>query len=258
MENVKQEVQKLISFIKINKIRKENGLKVQEFSNHLVFLGNPGTGKTTFARLLAKIYYALGVAKTDKFIEVDRSGLVAGFVGQTSQKVQEVIENAKGGVLFIDEAYALSNNGGESDFGREAIDLLTKAMEDYREQLIVIVAGYPEPMNKFLDINPGFRSRFNKILFFEDYTTEELMKILEEMERKFDYHIENETKQLVRKRVQDKLQVRTKDFANARAVRNYLEAAILKQSQRLVQQEQIQKQDLTILKTEDFEGITFA
>lgn len=257
LESVKQEVQKLISFIKINKLRKENGLKVQEFSNHLVFLGNPGTGKTTFARLLAKIYYALGVAETDKFVEVDRSGLVAGFVGQTSQKVQEVIENAKGGVLFIDEAYALSNNGGDNDFGREAIDILTKAMEDLRDELIVIVAGYPEPMNEFLDVNPGFRSRFNRTFVFEDYSTDELMKILEGMEKKLEYHADAEAKNLIRSKIQEKLLKKTEDFANARAIRNYFEAAILKQSQRLVQQIEIQKQDLTTLKLEDFEGIIF-
>lgn len=258
LESVKQEVQKLISFIKVNKLRKENGLKVHEFSNHLVFLGNPGTGKTTFARLLAKIYYALGVAETDKFVEVDRSGLVAGFVGQTSQKVQEVIDQAKGGVLFIDEAYALSNNGGDNDFGREAIDILTKAMEDLREELIVIVAGYPEPMNEFLDINPGFRSRFNRTFVFEDYTTDELMKILEGMEAKLEYRGDGETKKFIRSKIQEKLLQKTEDFANARAMRNYLEAAILKQSQRLVQQTEIQKEDLTTLKVEDFEGITFA
>ena len=176
LEEVKKDVKNLMNLVKVRKLRQENDLPVPPMSLHMVFMGNPGTGKTTVARLVSGLYAAIGVLSKGQLVEVDRSGLVAGYVGQTALKTQEVIKSALGGVLFIDEAYSLSS-GGENDFGREAIETILKAMEDHRDDLIVIVAGYTGPMEKFLTSNPGLESRFNKYFFFPDYNGEQLMAI---------------------------------------------------------------------------------
>ena len=226
LEGVKHQVNIMVNLIQVQKMRAHLGMNTADISKHMVFLGNPGTGETTIARMLANIYRALGVLRTGQLVEVDRSGLVRGYVGQTATRTQEVIDEALGGVLFIDEAYALTVGKGENDFGQEAVDTLLKAMEDHRDDLVVIVAGYTDLMERFLDSNPGLRSRFGTRIVFDDYTADELFAILQMNLKKQEYVLSpaaaEKARDLIAARVADK----PANFANARDVRNFQEHAI--------------------------------
>ena len=255
LDVVKKDVNSLIHLQEIKRIRKERGLKEIPVSNHLVFYGNPGTGKTTVARLLAKIYHAMGILSTGEFVEADRSSLVAGYVGQTAIKVQDVVKKAMGGVLFIDEAYTLSYATNGNDYGQEAIDTLLKLMEDNREDLIVIVAGYPELMGKFIDSNPGLRSRFNKYINFEDYNEAELLQIYKVMCENTGYRSTADALDYVASYFTEKYRNRGDNFANAREVRNFFEAAVVKQADRLYGNVNVSDEELCTLELEDVQGI---
>ena len=256
LDQVKKDVKSLINLVKVRKLRQENELPVPPMSLHLVFMGNPGTGKTTVARLLAKIYHAIGVLSKGQLVEVDRSGLVAGFVGQTAIKTSEVIQKALGGVLFIDEAYALVNQENGNDFGHEAIEVILKNMEDHREDLIVIVAGYTNLMEKFIHSNPGLESRFNKYFYFEDYTGEQLMEIFKSMCKKNGYTLSEEAEEWAAADFKDLYENRDENFGNARDVRNLFEKAVSRQSDRVAQMEAPTKEDLMELRPEDLQEET--
>ena len=233
LDGVKREVRSLINLIKVRQMRKEHDLKVMDMSFHMVFTGNPGTGKTTVARLVAKIYKQLGFLSQGQLIETDRSGLVAGYVGQTAGKVTEVVKSALGGILFIDEAYALARKGMDNDFGREAIDTLVKLMEDNRDDLVVIVAGYTDEMHDFLTSNPGLISRFNKYIDFPDYTDDELMAILAMNAKRQGYAVSDGANETVRGMLGEMTVGDRMDFGNARGMRNTLEKLVQEQANRL-------------------------
>jgi stage V sporulation protein K len=246
LEKVKAEVKTLTNLVRVRRMRINAGLPVTPIALHLVFTGNPGTGKTTVARLVARIFKALGLLSKGHLVEVDRSGLVAGFVGQTALKVQEILATAFGGVLFIDEAYALAG-GGESDFGNEAVETLLKIMEDHRDDLIVIAAGYQEPMERFLESNPGIRSRFTRFIQFDDYTPGELLEIFKRMTQKNSYFPTDPALKQVLVILKELCQNKDNKFANARTVRNFFEKAIANHANRIVTLPEPTKKDISTL-----------
>ena len=250
LETVKKEVKNLMNLVKVRKLREEHDLPVPPMSFHMVFLGNPGTGKTTVARLISGLYASIGLLSKGQLIEVDRSGLVAGYVGQTALKTQEVNQSALGGVLFIDEAYSLSS-GGENDFGREAIETLLKAMEDHRKDLVVIVAGYTGPMEKFITSNPGLESRFNRYFYFPDYNGEQLMEIFRIQCKKNSYTLTPEAEEEALKMFTQLYEERNENFGNGRDVRNCFEDMVVRQSNRVAAMENPTKEDLISVLPED-------
>ena len=251
LTQVKEAVNRLVNLIRVQKLRENRGFKNQASSKHMVFSGNPGTGKTTVARMLGKIFKHLGVLPSGQLVEVDRSSLVSGYIGQTATKTQEAIEKAMGGILFIDEAYALTVNKGEQDFGQEAVDTLLKSMEDHRDNLLVIVAGYPEPMEQFLASNPGLLSRFNHFICFEDYTSLELTEILERQCSQQEYHLSKDAKEAAKCYFDTLTKNPPANFANARDVRNFLEKAIANHASRIIQLPETTDEILTCIEKED-------
>ena len=253
LDRVKADVRQLINFLKVQKLREEQGLKSLPASRHLVFYGNPGTGKTTVARLVSQIYRTLGVLRRGHLVETDRAGLVAGYVGQTAMKVRDVTTKALGGVLFIDEAYTLAT-GGENDFGREAVETLLKMMEDHRDDLVVIVAGYTGKMQDFLDSNPGLRSRFNKHIHFDDYGVEQLVKIFKTFCQKADFKLTEGAEKELASVFGVLTASRDETFGNARAARNLFEATLSKQANRLVSLPKVDREILSTVEAADIPG----
>ena len=251
LDNVKEEVRSLVNLIKVRRMREEYKLPAMDMSYHMVFTGNPGTGKTTVARLVARIYRELGILSEGQLIETDRSRLVAGYVGQTAINVREVVEQAIGGVLFIDEAYALVSPDTTNDYGSEAVDTLVKMMEDHRDDLVVIVAGYREEMEQFLRSNTGLISRFNKFITFEDYSEQQLLEILTVMAEQAGMVVEDTAVKKLGLYLASMNEQERRDFGNARGVRNVFERMIVNQANRIVLLEEPTKEQLITLTAQD-------
>lgn len=251
LEGVKNDIEDLCAMIQVGKLRKEQNLKMPPLARHLVFSGNPGTGKTTVARLIARLYKDLGVLSKGQLVECDRSSLVAGHVGQTALKTRDMVKKALGGVLFIDEAYALARES-PNDFGQEAIAVLLKEMEDHREDLVVIAAGYPDNMEVFLNSNPGLRSRFSKFIYFENYSGRQLMEILEKMVRDAQYELSAEARTMMEGEFDHIAAHPPVGFANGRYVRNRLENAICRQARRIWRIQNPDCRTLSTLEAADF------
>ena len=255
LETVKAKVNDLIAYQKVQKLRRENNLHSSKNTLHLAFTGNPGTGKTTVARIVGRIYKQIGLLSKGHFIEVSRTDLIAGYQGQTALKVKKVIEKAKGGVLFIDEAYSITENDHSDSYGRECLTELTKALEDYRDDLVVIVAGYTEPMEEFFKSNPGLKSRFNTFIEFPDYTAEQLEKILLSLCQKNDYVLDNNVLAVIRKFFEESVSKKDKNFSNGRLVRNIYDDLVMNHARRVVSIENPTKEDLSKIIKSDFDEI---
>lgn len=249
LQTVKEEVHNLINMASVYQLRRQHDLPTTDMSLHLVFTGNPGTGKTMMARMMARIYRSLDILSRGQLVEVDRSGLVAGYVGQTAIKTQKVIDKAMGGVLFIDEAYSL-NSKSENDFGLEAINTLLKAMEDHREDLVVIVAGYDGLMDEFVHSNPGLESRFNRYLHFDDYSVDEMLAILDLQLKKGQYALEEDARAAVRSYIEDS-NTSSIAFGNARGIRNIFEKLLVEQANRLATLTELDKDALMTITEAD-------
>lgn len=245
LESVKEEVRTLANFAKVQKMRADKGLKNPNMSYHLVFTGSPGTGKTTVARIVARIYKDLGILKKGHLVETDRSGMIGQYVGQTAPKVNAMCDSALNGVLFIDEAYALTQKSGGQDYGDEAVATLLKRMEDDRDKLVVIVAGYTDEMKHFINTNPGLQSRFNRYINFPDYTPEELYKIFRMYLNKNEYTITKEAASYVQQRLEYVVAHKDRNFGNARYVRNVFEKAIQCQANRISTGRNLSEDQLT-------------
>ncbi|HIK54648.1 MAG TPA: AAA family ATPase [Synechococcales cyanobacterium M55_K2018_004] len=251
LDNIKEEVKTLTNFLKVQKIRTERGLAQTSVSLHSVFCGPPGTGKTTVARLMGQIFHGLGFLKKGHLVETDRAGMVAGYIGQTSKKVDDLVNSALDGVLFIDEAYSLVPEEGGRDFGQEAIDALLKRMEDNRDRLVVIVAGYTDEMVSFIESNPGLKSRFNRYFYFNDYKPEELLAIFEKLCEKSHFKLTPDARTQLQKLFEELYLNRDRSFGNARMVRNLFEKTIERQANRLAVLSDLSDELLTTLLPED-------
>lgn len=252
LDSVKEEVKLVTALLKVQKLREERGLPVPDSSRHLIFVGNPGTGKTTVARLLAQIYRSLGVVDKGHLVETDRSGMVAGFVGQTATKVNELFDRADQGVLLVDEAYSLTR-GGEKDFGREAIDTMVKLVEDRRDSVVVVLAGYPDEMADLVEANPGMKSRFPRTIRFDDYDDDELLKIFSLISGSQEYHLDESGEEAVLGFFAK--QDRGQGFGNGRTARNLFEASVSRHAVRMVEIDDPTNDELMTLTNEDIEGI---
>ncbi|MDR0917367.1 MAG: AAA family ATPase [Oscillospiraceae bacterium] len=253
LDDIKSSVRSLINLVKVRKLREEAGLPLTPMSLHMVFLGNPGTGKTTVARILGELFAAIGALPKGHLIETDRGGLVAGFVGQTAIKTTEVVNSALGGILFIDEAYSLTPERADNDFGREAIETLLKLMEDNRDKLVVIVAGYTGEMNRFIESNPGLQSRFARYFSFPDYNADELTAIFEGLCRKNAYALSDDARMFAAAMFDGMYKNRAANFGNARDVRNVFERAVAVHADRLAKMESPTKDELSRLLVVDLQ-----
>jgi stage V sporulation protein K len=250
LDQLKKTVKEIYATHVMNQKRKQYGLTNSKQVLHMLFKGNPGTGKTSVARELAKMYYELNILSKGHFIEAERADLVGEYIGQTAQKTRSMIQKAMGGILFVDEAYSLAR-GGEKDFGKEAIDTLVKQMEDHQNDFILILAGYPKEMDRFLSLNPGLKSRFPFILDFDDYSVEQLIKIANQMAAEREFRLTNKAEEALRIHLYRKTRESLVNFSNARYVRNIIEKAIRMQAVRLLYQQTHTLDDLMFLTEED-------